>query len=140
MGQKVQTVAVDHLSDFKAKIAEVCLANQNYDGFFYSDFAVDSHIGALYVSWSNGGISGASCWRGKPYREPPEKPKDIDILDAVLESIAPTISFLAYKRLCKKIRVDSTTERDYYGNYHETAFKFLTIQDLYDFLQSENLL
>src|SRR5579862_3894046 len=49
----------------------------------------------LYVSWSPGGMSGGNCWDDA---EPTaytnhEKPKELQILDKVLEKICPDINF-----------------------------------------------
>jgi hypothetical protein len=97
----------------------------------------------LYVEWSTGGISGGSCWESsdpQPYTSN-SQPKELAILDAILEEICPNISFLQYKNLTSTlVKCDTRSECEYYGNQTDYATKSVDVKDLYDYLSNKGFL
>lgn len=91
----------------------------------------------LYVEWSTGGISGGSCWdtsNPEPYTSN-DPPKDLGILDAILENMCPTISFLQYKVLYNTlVKYDTYSVGEYYGNSTDYANKQIDLRALFDYL------
>lgn len=92
----------------------------------------------LFVEWSTGGVSGGSCWESsdpQPYTSH-DKPKELQILDVILERICPTISFLQYKALYKQlVKYDVRTENEYYGNSTDYANLQVDLKELFDYLE-----
>jgi len=105
-----------------------------FDGYWYLN---PDNKPKLSVSWIVGGQSGGSCWGDEPTpisgdSEPPMKE-----LDAILKEVAPTISYLDYRKLATLIKEgDGESDWEYYGNYTDRRVKTLYAKDLYDFLKS----
>lgn len=97
----------------------------------------------LFVEWSTGGVSGGSCWDNsnpQPYTNN-DKPKELQILDAILENICPSISFLQYKNLVNSlIKYDSRTESEYYGNSTDYTSQMVVLRELYNYLKEHNFI
>lgn len=97
----------------------------------------------LYVSWSPGGVSGGNCWDST---EPTaysnhEKPKELQILDSILEKICPNISFLQYKSLTNQlIKFEEWTEPEYYGNSTDYCSLMVDVKELYNYLVEHNII
>jgi hypothetical protein len=91
----------------------------------------------IYVEWTTGGSSGASCWNSEPSVPyvSDEPPKELGVLDGILEAIKPDLSFLQYRTLSNNlIKSDSRRESDYYGNCSNYAIKQVNLTELYDYL------
>lgn len=93
------------------------------------------------VSWVTDGMHGGS-WREDDVPRPitPDaEPADWESLDLLLEQVVPAITLLQYKRLVKLAQSTSETVREWYGNWDTTETKFIKLSDLWDFLESHNL-
>jgi len=91
----------------------------------------------LKEEWMTGGAWGGNCWNDSDpssYGPDPEKEPEFEQLDEILERVAPTIGFLQYKQLMQKVKYDTRTEREYYGNHTSYASKEISIDDIWDFL------
>jgi hypothetical protein len=87
--------------------------------------------------WLTGGDWGGNCWSNERtgYGPDPEPEPELTQLDAILEKIAPTISFLHYKQLMKKVTYDSHTKYEYYGNHTSYGIKEILVEDIWQFLK-----
>lgn len=105
----------------------------------WKKIAKNGHV--LTCRWIIGGASGGSCWGDSPEPRSGDPEPEFEELDKVLESLAPTISFIKYKRLLRDhIFTDEESEREYYGNYTVYAVKSIKLENLYNFLVEEQLL
>lgn len=110
-----------------------------FNRYASSCYAIDrnSNTNFIYGSVLTGGASGGSCWGGTASsystgREASEA--EVPDLDRLLEEIAPDISFLKYKKLMSEIKWQTTEhcDNDYYGNYSEYGYKYITCDQLFD--------
>ena len=88
-------------------------------------------------SWTTGGMTGGSCWdTGESHHYPvsAEDEPALDGLDALLEEIAPAMTFLHYRKLEKLLETRDYSNMEYYGNYYDKREKFIDARKLYDFL------
>jgi hypothetical protein len=80
--------------------------------------------------WSYTGATGAISGE--------DQPLSFDELDNLLEKIAPSISFLEYKKIMKNcVTIESDTQRDYYSEANISYFE-CDVQKLYDILLQYN--
>jgi hypothetical protein len=94
-------------------------------------------------SWLSGGMSGGNCWGGSADRsvDGDTPPKSFEELNKLLSEICPTLPFLKYLDIIDNLVQSGTdTKYEYYGNYYEYSYNVILLQDLYNFLNSENLL
>jgi len=106
--------------------------------------AIDKEEKVIYGSVTVGGASGGSCWGGiasrySTGREASEA--EVPEFDQLLEEISPEISFLKYKNLMNSISWMTTEEcdNDYYGNYTEYGYKYITCDQLFNDLVSAGI-
>jgi len=95
----------------------------------------------LEVEWCSGGLQGGNCWGDDasiPVEGDVEPP--FNYLDNVLLEICPQMGFLQYKTLCNKIKFDTRSENEYYGNHSIYSKKSLKVDDLWIFLIEHNLI
>ena len=94
------------------------------------------------MEWTVGGSRGGNCWDDTPSREyaSDRKPGELLSLDAIFQGICPAISYLAFRRLEKLVKSGQRSEDEYYGNRTDYEFSYVSLRDLYDFLQEEKLL
>lgn len=109
----------------------------------YSWGTYDEKKNVIQAEWETGGVSGGSCWDSSNPREytSDNDPEELTLLDCILESIKPDITFLEYRQLEKAvIKSTSRTECEYYGN--RTDYKSLTveIEDLYNYMNKKGWL
>lgn len=84
-------------------------------------------------SWSLGG-EGRS-WNGEPYYISPEAPCEFVELDNLLESIAPSLTFMHYKKLFRRcVTLEERDSSDYYSQSQE-AYYLCNLEELYTFLE-----
>ena len=97
----------------------------------------------LYVEWETGGSRGGSCWGGvsEGYSSD-DPPKELTLLDTILEKLCPNLSFLQFRRLCNNLmKYDSYSDNgDYYGNYTTYGYKFILLEELFRFLKENGFL
>jgi hypothetical protein len=90
------------------------------------------------VKWCTGGTSGGSCWGDSAEHFTSDDPEaELELLDALLEAVCPTISVMKYKKLLKAVvERDSDSEGEYYGNYTDYGIKRVNFRKLYDELKA----
>jgi hypothetical protein len=115
------------LDEFKAAIIALDRPYQ-YDGYYNPD------DDTLVYEWVSGGQSGGSCWGNEYYAQSPEQPPTLTIIDFVLESLAPTITYLQYRRVAAAMVSGDKRSNDYYGNYTNYEIRKITIPALYEAL------
>jgi hypothetical protein len=119
------------------------LVNKNYDcrigvnGIRFKNYYElgKFHETDLVVTWawSTGGYSGGSCWgdEAQPYSTD-NGPPEVDVLDTLMEQIAPNISFIVYKNIRSKlIKPFNYSESEYYGNYTDYSGRAFSLNELY---------
>lgn len=91
----------------------------------------------LQVRWRTAGAEGGSCWGDEARPIYPEEPVDITpVLAAILEAIAPVITFLQFMSLQRNlVESDTSSYSEYYGNWNEYAIRRIHIRKLYDQLK-----
>jgi len=109
--------------------------NSPYLGGYRDASHVDLESVLASDAWVVGGRCGGSCWGGvadRPVSSEPEK--EIEVLDKFLEENFPSISFLTYRRILKKLQYEEYSCSEYYGNYTESRFAFISIDDIAEVL------
>jgi hypothetical protein len=97
----------------------------------------------LYDEHETGGSRGGSCWGGESvaYTSTEEDSQElIRYLDKILEKFCPSISYLNYKAISRRIQTGERTRSDYYGNYTNYKTRYISLKDLYDALVELKLL
>lgn len=101
--------------------------------------------GYISIKWETGGRSGGSCWDNDEedhhYDTPGEPEPEFEEFDEILNTLCPDISFMKYKKLCSVlIENNDNIEYEYYGNYTHYAFKHVDLDNLYEYLNNEELI
>lgn len=99
----------------------------------------------IYGQVTIGGASGGSCWGGTAsHFSTGREASDAEVpdLDALLEEIAPEISFLKYKNLMNSIswRTTEYSSNDYYGNYTRYGYKYIDCDQLFSDLVNAGII
>lgn len=103
---------------------------------------LDDSCTTLSVQWCTGGVTGGSWGEGgsdnlRPLSGEPEP--DFTSLEEVLFQVAPTISFMLYRKLCRDLSTtSSTSDQDFYGNRTDYMTKSIDVKALYKFLLDHN--
>lgn len=96
----------------------------------------------IFVEYEVSGYSGGGYQddaKARPYTSD-KPPKELALLDNILELICPEISFLKYKTLLSTVlKNDTRSENEYYGNSTNYAIKKVSLVKLFDELKSRNL-
>lgn len=91
------------------------------------------------VEWTTGGMSGGNCYGDSPsYSVEADPEPEFDILEAILEELAPTTTFLEYRRMMKDPELITRRDRqsrEYYGNYYSKSSKTLNLEALWKYLE-----
>jgi hypothetical protein len=106
---------------------------------------------ALYCIYSKafiGGMSGGNCWdtTEPTYRSNDGGHKKVrktfdEEFDAIMQELAPNISFLKYKTLYNAVTEEYTfTENEYYGNTSEFLVMFVELKKLYEKMTEMDLI
>lgn len=88
----------------------------------------------LRKTWRVGGVAGGNCWNsGGHYSLDGESEPSFDEIDQILMKVCPSLSFVAYKELMSRLKVEESeyTESEYYGNYTNYKAKTLFVEALY---------
>ncbi len=96
----------------------------------------------IKVEWMTGGAWGGNCWDDRDpssYQPDPQPEPEFDFLDTILEQVAPSMGFIQYKKLMQKVKYDTRTEFEYYGNHTSYASKEILVEDVWEFLMERNL-
>lgn len=91
--------------------------------------------------WTTGGSRGSTCYGDKLGDFDVEAERDHEELDEILESTAPSISHLQYKRLIRDLLHYTQEQEDsYYGRHRRLGRKKILLKELYEWLKTESLL
>ena len=123
-------------------LTEAKLTSEDPDMDGYHRSFKDGDFKGLMVSWSTGGASGGNCWNDN---EPvaytsDEEPRQLEGLDAILEKLAPTMTWFAYRRIQKQIETLSHQEYEYYGNFTNYQIIRISYAKLYEALVAEKVI
>ena len=88
----------------------------------------------LYAEWVSGGMYGGSCLGDRAESRGADPEEELEGLDKILTTIYPTIPYLQYKKIEKLIQRGERIISEYYGNYTNYDYKFIPIEDIYNFL------
>lgn len=118
------------LEEFKVLASELDREMQKRD---------HSYRSKIEVRWIIGGMDGGNCWGGEPSRISTEEEPEDEFLTELLEKVAPSITFLKFKRLLKAGLYEGYEEtiREYYGNYTEYQHRDLKLDELYKRLRDD---
>lgn len=107
-------------------------------GIFKEPYGIDTRIKepVVYMRWVSGGMTGGSCWDGRPRPIETEGEPNFDVLDVILKKVVPQISYLQYKEVEKLIRESDYNDYHYYGNYDEYSVKFIVLSELEELLKT----
>lgn len=97
----------------------------------------------LYVEWHTGGYSGGNCWNNDEptYCSSDIENKELNILDKILEMICPKMGFIQYRKLSNDLlKIDSRTESEYYGNTNDYSYKWVDVEDLFNYLKNNKFI
>ena len=99
-------------------------------------------LGRIEHEWETGGVHGGSYHEDSENRRytSEEGEGDWTAIDAVLEKVAPRLTFLQYKKLLGRTTTDEYTVNEYYGNSTDYMVRRLSVDELYDFLVENELL
>lgn len=116
------------------------------EGIFTEPWGIDckEKRQVIYQRVKTGGASGGSCWGTypEPYTnsEASEKLANWEALDEVLNLFAPNISYLQYRRVMSNlVKSNEKTQYEYYGNYDDYYIRWIVVDDLLEFLETNNI-
>lgn len=92
----------------------------------------------LYYSWSDGGMSGGSCWghTAEPYPGVPEP--DDNLFTRILEKHGQHITYMQFRKMNRELLHEfSYCDREYYGNHSNYKAKAFSIKELYNALYGD---
>ena len=101
----------------------------------FEPYKKDDLIFSTYVN--TGGSGGATCWTD----EPPEpytshEKQDFSELKDYLKKLDIKLDNSQFHNLISKFHVGEYSERDYYGNSDDYEISYLSIREIYDYLNS----
>lgn len=126
MSKKKKPITFDEFLDICREKADV----------YADDYKERKNI--IYVKWTTGGMTGASCYdtgtaRMRPTESEPEP--EFNEIDKILEIFSPNINFLQYKNLLTEvIEREEDGYSDFYGNYDKYGIKLIDMRKLFDAL------
>lgn len=89
------------------------------------------------VRWVTGCATGGNCWdeSESSYDNSYNQPEpEFEILDDKLSIIAPSLTFMQYKKLMTNVVYSEKTDYEYYGNFTEYTTKQIILDDIWNFL------
>lgn len=121
------------VDSFKVYEHEVFL-KPDWERFYKSQGMTPSRY--MYSSeWCTGGTAG-NCWDSSMAPISASDPEEFTELDNLLESIAPTLTFLQYKKINREcVSMDTRSEGDYYGGSTHYAFWVCDKVKLFELLE-----
>ena len=101
----------------------------------FKPYKKDDLIFSTYVN--TGGLSGASCWTDEPpspYKS--YEKQDFSELKDYLKKLDIKLDNSQFHNLISKFHVGEYSEYDYYGNSDDYEISYLSIREIYDYLNS----
>lgn len=103
----------------------------------WNDWRSKSDKDRIGVSWCLGGTYG-NCWDDHKSSVGGDVEPNFSILDTILEHYCADISYLQYKSIVNKLlHRDQKFEGDYYGGSVSYGYKYVYLEDLYDWLKEK---
>lgn len=101
----------------------------------FKPYKKDDLIFSTYIN--SGGLSGASCWTDEP-SEPytSHEEQDFSDLKNYLKKLKINLTDSQFKNLISKFHEGEYSECDYYGNSDDYEISYLSIREIYDYLNS----
>ena len=132
--------------EFKAKIKKLGVEINPYTPF---DFDINlSKTGKIkkdfIMVWNCvGGVSGGSFWEDSDLQEYTEsvsnKDREFSDLNVLLNGVSAFITYLDYKHIDSRLVIDGeTTHYEYYGNRDDYEYRYLFLEELYNWLSEKN--
>lgn len=121
------------------KINKECPYDQ---GIFSEGYGIPVHIKepCIYSRWETGGMTGGSCWGTEAHSYSEDVPKNrFEVLDIVLKTVAPSITYLQYKDIEKLWHDNNDSQHEYYGNSTDYHIDYMILSDLEKLIESFNL-
>lgn len=92
----------------------------------------------IYSRYNSFSMEGGSCWGGTPEAVTHDRPEDhMEILNIVLRTLAPKITYLDFLELKKLIKNNTDRQPEYYGNSEEYFVEYLPMSTLEKFLKDK---
>jgi len=126
----------------KAEIEKINHDAPYNQGIFKEPFGIPDFEKRMvvYQMWETGGISGGSCWENSnPQHYSNSEPvPEWTALDEVLEILAPSLTFLQFRKISKLIHSTSESQWEYYGNQTDYGIKYIVLEELEKFCDGVN--
>ena len=119
-----------------AKINEKCPSDQ---GIFKEPYGIPVNIKepVIYTRVRTGGYEGGDYLGTKPVYCKEDYTLGWDVLDILLEEIAPEITLLQFRKIQKLIKTNEKTQSDdFYGNSDEYLIGYIILRELVELLKS----
>jgi len=84
----------------------------------------------FFQSWIIGGKSGGNVWGEDHYTVSAEKEPDPEALYEVFEKLG--LSYWTGRKIEREQKTGTYTERAYYGDFTENAYKWISVDAVYD--------
>jgi len=110
-------------------------------GVYFQPFGIPVSIKehVIYMRHKTGGMEGGGYGEksiAKPYTSDEPEPK-FKVLDLVLDTLMPKLTYLQYREVQDLIRTNDDKERhDYYGNCTNYHIQYVIISELIELLKS----
>lgn len=103
----------------------------------WDDWRTKSGKDRIGVSWCLGGTYG-NCWDDEKSSVGSDVEPNFSILDTILEHYCSDISYVQYKSITSKLlHRDQKFEGDWYGGSVSYGYKYVYLEDLYDWLKEK---
>ena len=122
----------DFIKEFKDEFSHPYIEERGVKPY---NWKKDKTRWVMDAEWTTGGMTGGNCWGSDANQsvDADDEP-ELEGLDRVLEKVAPTLTYLHYRKICKLLTTRDHTEYEYYGNYYHKRTKMLDARQLYDML------
>ena len=131
--------------EFVKHITEIInnkINNDSDQGIFKEPYGIPNgeHRQVIYMRYATGGMQGGSCWgdEARPYTTGAHP--GFIALDIVLKELCPNISFMQYKEIEHLIQSNEETHYEYYGNSTDYVIEYIPVEELLNYLRSEDII
>lgn len=135
MKSKLKSEAISQNSEYLSFIAEL---KEKLNIIPWKDWRSNSEQNKkdrIGVSWSMGGTSG-SCWDDTIITVSGDTEPNFIEIDLILDYYCPDISYVKYKIMHNKlINNDQGREGDYYGGCITYGYKYIYLEELFNWLK-----
>lgn len=146
-----------HYNDLDILLASICKVEfeknhpdkwfserDNFQPLYDAEKSLTQLLTSGYIGYCvrTGGNSGGSCYGGEASYQAEDNPQfNNDYLDKILESIAPEVTYLTYRKIEKSIiKTMEYTQSEYYGNNDIYHVQLIPIVPLIEMLEEKKCL